>query len=322
MKYLLTNSTDCYYNMAFEEYAFENLDPAESYVSLWRNNNTVVVGRYQNTAAELNETYASEHNVSVVRRLSGGGAVYHDLGNLNYTFIAESDAGQVKADFARFTKPVVEALSTLGVNAELSGRNDLTIDGKKFSGNAQYSKNGRTMHHGTLMFASDLNVISEVLKPPGAKFESKGVKSVRSRVANIGEFTSATMDDFKAALLTSLNAEPLTLTSTQLGEIQELRDTKYALREWNYGKSPPYTMRVEQRFPFGGIEVRLDVENDKIQSVSILGDFFGAPDISGAENTLIGAAPTIDGISKALSRVDISEFIYGLDNEQFINIFR
>ncbi|MDR2530938.1 MAG: lipoate--protein ligase [Oscillospiraceae bacterium] len=319
MKLLETQSTDCYYNLAFEEHCFERLDPSESYVCLWQNLDTIVVGRYQNTAEEVNEPYVREHGVRVVRRLSGGGAVYHDLGNLNYTIIA--DANGTGADFARFTRPVVDALAKLGVHAEISGRNDITIDCKKFSGNAQYSKRGRTMHHGTLLFSSNLDAVADALRPPGAKLESKGIKSVRSRVTNICEHTTAAMRDFSDALLESLFPHGVERSDApDLQAVERLRAEKYALREWNYGMSPPYSVRVSKRFDCGSVELMLDVKGDRIRSASIRGDFFGTPDIDVLERALIGAIPTGEGVAEAISGLEVSEFIYGLTNAQFASI--
>lgn len=177
-------SKDPHFNLALEEYVFYNFDPNEEYVILWQNEPSVIIGRNQNTIEEINAKFIKEHNINVVRRMSGGGAVYHDLGNLNYTFIINSDK-DVISNFKKFTEPIVSALAKLGVKAEFSGRNDITIDGKKFSGNAQHYANNRLLHHGTILFNSDLAVVQEALNVKIDKLKSKGVKSVRSRVTNV-----------------------------------------------------------------------------------------------------------------------------------------
>ena len=184
MYYLESTKTDPSWNLALEQYVFDVLGPRDDCFMLWQNDNTIVVGKHQNTLEEINTDYVKEHGVTVVRRLSGGGAVYHDLGNLNFTFVAENRFGS-EFDFSTFCRPVVDALRSLGVPAEINGRNDMTIEGRKFSGNAQYMKKGRIMHHGTLMYDSDLEAVSRALNVKPDKIESKGLKSVRSRVTNI-----------------------------------------------------------------------------------------------------------------------------------------
>jgi lipoate-protein ligase A len=324
MLFLETGSTDCYYNMAFEEYAFERLDPREEYFSLWQNDNAIVVGRHQNTVAEINQDYVRENDVRVVRRLSGGGAVYHDLGNLNFTFITDSPNTETNApDFAFFTKPVLKALKEIGVHAELSGRNDLTIEGKKLSGNAQLARRGRVLHHGTLMFQTNLDALEAALTPSALKLHGKAVTSVKSRVTNISAHTKATMEAFRAALLDSLfltSDSSLFLSAEAISEISALRAEKYATWDWNYGSSPPYTLRTEKRFPFGVVELLLDVKHGKIETARLFGDFFGFNDLTPLESALRGARLTVDGISAALSGVDIGAFIIGMRNEDLENM--
>lgn len=186
MMYIRSSSTDPYFNLALEQYVFDFLPKTKAYFMLWQNDNTIVVGKHQNTVGEINVSFVKEHGIHVVRRLSGGGAVYHDLGNVNYTFIM--DAGKSnELDISAFCKPVVDALRSLGITAEISGRNDITIDGKKFSGNSQYLKDGRMMHHGTIMYNSDLDTVEKALCVSKDKIISKGINSVRSRVTNIAE---------------------------------------------------------------------------------------------------------------------------------------
>ena len=197
-----TYSTDPTFNLAFEEYVFESMDQNETYFMLWQNDHAIIVGKHQNTIEEINQDFVKEQGIKVVRRLTGGGAVYHDLGNLNFTFIVNNDSGK-PFDFQSFTRPVVKALQSLGVNAEFNGRNDITIDGKKFSGNSQYAKRGRVLHHGTVLFNSKLDTVQNALKVKKDKIESKGVKSVKSRVTNIADYLEPgfTLEDFKKALV-------------------------------------------------------------------------------------------------------------------------
>ena len=321
MQYLETNSFDSAYNLAFEEYAFERLDPRESYLMLWQNENTIVVGRHQNTAAEINADYVRTHGVKVVRRLSGGGAVYHDLGNLNFTFIMDQEGA--KLDFELFTRPVLRALAQLGVQAELSGRNDLTIAGRKFSGNAQYARRGRVMHHGTLMFDSRLDALTQALRPSDSKLEGKAVQSVRSRVTNIREHTDSTMEDFRAALLTALFPEGLAaqpLSESALAEINTLRREKYDTWDWTYGQSPPYTQRREARFPFGGVELLLDVRGGYIHTAKFYGDFFGETDITALEQALTGVRPAPEAVADAVRALDVGRFISGMTVEHLLQL--
>ena len=187
LNYLNIYTTDPAFNLAAEQYVFENLPKDRMYFMLWQNDNAIIIGKYQNTLAEINEKNVLENGMKVVRRLSGGGAVYHDLGNLNFTFIA--DAGELEELNMRvFCQPIVKALAKIGITAEINGRNDITIDGRKFSGNAQYMRSGRIMHHGTIMFDSNLEMVQKALNVDPSKIESKGKKSVRSRVTNIREY--------------------------------------------------------------------------------------------------------------------------------------
>ena len=186
MLYIRNETTNPFYNLAMEEYLF-NLNDKTDYLLLWRNEPTIVIGKHQNTIEEINSDYVREKQIHIVRRITGGGAVYHDLGNLNYSLIIKSDY-EGGYDFRKFTLPIVKALERLNIKAEQSGRNDITIDGKKFSGNAQFVSKGKLLHHGTLLFDSEMEELAKALKVSKDKIESKGIKSVRSRVTNIKEF--------------------------------------------------------------------------------------------------------------------------------------
>ena len=201
-------STDPAFNLALEQYAFDALPRDRSWFLLWRNHNAIVIGRHQNTLAEINEEAVREREVTVVRRLSGGGAVYHDLGNLNFTFI--QDAGQAgQLDMGLFCRPVAQALQAMGVNAQVNGRNDITIDGRKFSGNSQYIREGRVMHHGTILYSSDLETVGQVLRVDPEKIQAKGVRSVRARVTTVRAHMPrpVPLAQFKARLLEEIARE-------------------------------------------------------------------------------------------------------------------
>ena len=185
MIFIESDCHDPYFNLAMEQYVFDRLPREEDYFMLWPNENTIVVGKYQNTAAEVNASFVREHKIPVARRLSGGGAVYHDLGNINYTFITDAQKGS-RLNFEKFCRPLVRVLQSLGVPAQVSGRNDVTIEGMKCSGSSQYIREGRIMHHGTILFDSDLDVLGKALIVPEDKIVSKGVASVRSRVTKSG----------------------------------------------------------------------------------------------------------------------------------------
>lgn len=326
MYYLETKSRDPYYNLAFEEYVFEKLDRSHAYFLLWQNSNTIVVGKYQNTAEEINQGVVYEKGIRVARRLSGGGAVYHDDGNLNFTFIV--DAGNIEDfQFEAFVKPVVKTLEKMGVKAEFNGRNDITIDGMKFSGNSQYMKHGRIMHHGCIMLDSNLASVADALRVRAAKFESKSVKSVRSRVTTINAHTAHkyTMEEFKKLLVETIaetnELEKLELTEEQKLEIEQLRKEKYATWEWNYGKSPKYNMRYEKKFPSGLVSVYLNAEGGRIQDIHFYGDFFGNGNIHGLEEKLKGQ-PLDMSLENVLESAGVENYMAGITAKDIAAMLR
>ena len=316
MIYLESKSHDPYFNLALEEYVFEKLDQNEEYFMLWQNDNTIVVGKYQNTAQEINQEFVDQNHIRVARRLSGGGAVYHDKGNLNFTFIVSEEGHGLQ--FRQFIQPVIRALAKLGIHAEFTGRNDITIDGKKISGNSQYVKRGRIMHHGCILVDSNLTNVSEALRPKEAKFESKSAKSVASRVTTIHACSpkEITVEIFKKALaeevLQGSGAREYELSEADLAEIQKLADEKYRTWEWNYGKSGNYNYQKSQKYDFGMVEISAVVKEGVLQEVHIYGDFFGNGEIADLEQALHGEALDENLAGRIADKIDVDHYIHGM----------
>ena len=307
-------STDPYFNLASEEYLADNLN--DDIFMLWQNSKSVIIGKNQNAFAELDRAFIDAHGIKVVRRLTGGGAVFHDIGNVNYTFITKK--GENSLDFARFCSPIIDALRELGVNAELTGRNDIAANGFKISGNAQCTRGNRLIHHGTLLFDANLNEMAGALRPDPLKLQSKGIDSVRSRVTNLRPLLSEQMDtgefiDYIENYVTEHSdvAEIRPLTKEEQAGIRLLADTKYSTWEWNFGASKNYSRRERRRFEFGSVEAELELSQGRITSVHISGDFFGTRDICELENLLIGTRFEFDDISSLLETFDIGNFIAG-----------
>jgi lipoate---protein ligase len=318
--------TDPRINLAIEEYALKNLDINESYLLFYINKPSIIIGKNQNTIEEINTEYVEDKGIVVVRRLSGGGAVYHDLGNLNFSFITKDD-GESFHNFRKFTEPVIAALNKLGVNAELSGRNDILAEGKKISGNAQFSTRGRMFSHGTLLFNSEMDHVVSALKVKKDKIESKGIKSIRSRVANISEFLNEKIEieDFRSLLLKNIfegnnDIPEYVLTDEDWEKIYQLSEERYQNWEWNYGKSPKFNLQHSHRFPVGSIDVRLEVNKGIIENCKIYGDFFGVGDVSEIENKLKNTRYEKNDIEKALTDTNIAHYFGNVTKEEFINL--
>ncbi|QNU37233.1 lipoate--protein ligase [Geobacillus sp. 44B] len=318
--------TDPRINLAIEEYALKNLDINETYLLFYINEPSIIIGKNQNTIEEINTEYVERNGIHVVRRLSGGGAVYHDLGNLNFSFITKDD-GDSFLNFRKFTEPIIEALKKLGVNAELSGRNDIVVEGRKISGNAQFSTRGRMFSHGTLLFDSKIENIVSALNVKKDKIESKGIKSIRSRVANISEFLKEkmTIEEFRSVLLESIFGKDkeipeYVLTEEDWANIHKLSIERYQNWEWNYGKSPKFNLQHSHRFPAGQIDVRLEVQKGIIRNCKIYGDFFGVGDIGEIEEKLIGKRYEKSEIEKALQDVDIKHYFGNIEKKEFIDL--
>lgn len=317
--------TDPRINLAIEEYALKNLDINETYLLFYINEPSIIIGKNQNSVEEINTEYVESNGIHVVRRLSGGGAVYHDLGNLNFSFITKDD-GESFHNFRKFTEPVIAALKQMGVNAELSGRNDILAEGRKISGNAQFSTRGRMFTHGTLLFNSEMEHIVSSLRVKKDKIESKGIKSVRSRVANISEFLTKKMDieEFRTSLLKFIfqgqEISEYVLTNEDWEKIHQLSKERYQNWDWNYGKSPKFNLQHSHRFPIGQLDVRLEVNKGVIENCKIYGDFFGVGDVSEIESKLKGVRYEKGELEAALKDVDTTYYFGNLSKEEFINL--
>ncbi|MEF3304105.1 lipoate--protein ligase [Paenibacillus sp. GYB003] len=318
--------TDPTLNLALEEYALKHFPADEDYLLFYINEPSIIIGKNQNTVEEINAAYVKENGIHVVRRLSGGGAVYHDLGNLNFSFITNDD-GKSFHNYRKFTEPVVRALQKLGVEAELTGRNDIQVGKRKISGNAQYSTKGRMFSHGTLMFDSELENVVSALNVSEEKIRSKGVKSIRSRVANISEFLGEpiTIGQFRAALLDSIfggaDVPEYRLTEADWEAVRKLADERYRSWDWNYGKSPSFNVRKTKRIEgVGTFDVRLNVEGGKIAEAAVYGDFFGVGDAGEFARRLVGAKYDEAEVSGLLEGVDLSHYFGRITKEQWLEL--
>ena len=319
-------------NLAIETYLLQNMPLDEPILLFYINEPSIIIGRNQNTIEEINKEYVDEKGIHVVRRLSGGGAVYHDLGNLNFSFIMPDDGNSFR-DFKKLTEPIVEALHKLGIEgAQLKGRNDLVIEDKKFSGNAMYSTNGRMFAHGTLMFDSDIDEVVNALKVKKDKIESKGIKSIRSRVTNIKDFLPAdkqamTTEEFRQAILLQIfSVDSVDQVKThELNEedwkaINQISDEYYKNWDWNYGRSPEFNLERQKRFPIGSIEVRLDVADGKIEKAKVFGDFFGLGEIKDVENQLIGTRYEKQALEDSIDQIDLTHYFGNITKEDFLSL--
>jgi lipoate-protein ligase A len=310
------NITDARRNLALEEYVLRNRMGSDDVLLFYINEPSIIIGRNQNTIEEVDSQVVSDRGITVVRRISGGGAVYHDLGNLNFSFMTPSVHGRFNR-YELFTRPVVEVLQDMGVPAELGGRNDILAGGRKISGNAQFARPDRMFSHGTLLFDSNLEDVTAALVPRPGKVESKGVKSIRSRVANISEFLSepGTVIELRERIIERIfgtrdrSAIPtLELTDADRAGIDALVQTKYGTWSWNYGENPPSNIQRSRRFPAGEIDVRINVVAGRIAGVRIFGDFMGREEVAELEALMLGVAYDRDSIAAALDGVQLDDY--------------
>lgn len=323
--YMETGSTDPHFNLAFEEYVLLHRRSG-NYLLLWQNDNTIVIGQNQNTEEEINSKTVEELGINVVRRTTGGGAVYHDLGNLNYSFITDVEDAE-KLTMEQFTVPVVTALKALGLDAEASGRNDITVSGKKVSGTAQRMHKDRILYHGTLLFDSDPRVIEAALRVDPEKFSSKSAKSVRSRVGNIRDMLpegrrDMKIEDLKEHILREISAgsfERGSLDENELLEVERLRTDKYEKWEWNYGRSPAFSMKKKRRWDGGSLEVRAFVEKSGIISeIAFYGDYLSLRPADVIVEAIKGIRLKKDEIGAVLDKYQLKEYFGSITKEEIL----
>lgn len=346
MLFISDNSTDPYRNLAEEEFLLKY--KTEPIFRLWRNDNAIIVGKYQNALAEIDADYVKDHNIKVVRRLTGGGAVFHDLGNINFTFIQERiQEEDTSAMFRRYTSPILEALNSLGVKAYLEGRNDLLIDGKKFSGNAVCIWKNRVLQHGTLLFDSSMNDLSSALKSRPEKFIGKAVKSTRSRVTNIKEHLN-NLD--RSSLPGSLpwqgagnpdvlwfmnflgdyvcshwngreKAIKYELSKADNDAVETLKSIKYSTDCWNFGTSPEYSLSNIRKFSGGILEFYFTVDEGIITDLNVRGDYFFTAQTEEFIKKMIGTMHTKEAITKKVSALNTDAYFANINSDDIVNMF-
>ena len=323
-KFILNEFTSPSFNLALEEYLLNNFTEGEI-IMLWRNDPSVIIGKNQNAYAEIDSDYVKQNNITVVRRLTGGGAVFHDLGNINYTLISDYK-NESFGDFSRLAAPICEFLSQLGVSATLSGRNDITVDGAKISGTAQTVKNGRNLAHGTLLYDADISALSKALRPNVKKLEDKAVRSVKSRVTNVKQLCKSTLtaEQFMKALsdyfLSCKDCELYSLSDADIVAAKKIEQEKYSKWEWNFGFSPDFSLKTEKKYPFGIVECHLNTHDGRICDIRFFGDFFGVKSIDALEAELKDAKFERDEISDRLKNITDSDYIGGVTENELADL--
>lgn len=324
MKCIISPFKTCYENIGSEEYFLSHFDDDIFY--LYINSPSVIVGRHQNTYAEVNHDYVRNNGIAVVRRLSGGGAVYHDHGNLNYGFITRDSGKDLNEVFRELTVPIINVLRKLGADACFSGRNDLVIEEKKISGVAQYHTGGKVLLHGTLLFSADLSKVSQSLNADPRKFQDKSVKSVKSRVTNISPFLYRPMDieEFAAILSREVvsqfpETEQYELTDRDKEQIRYLADYKYSTWEWVYGNSPSFSYWSELKYEKGILDIGMNVKEGIISELKIYGDYFGTRDIEDMTRKFLGVPYEKSAVEYVLLSIPLSDYIFELPSERLLD---
>jgi len=327
MVYIEAKSTDAAFHFSIEEYITRRYPWGERVMMIWQADKCVMIGNNQIAEAEVDMGYARENGIQVVRRSSGGGAIYTDLGTLLFTMIQPHTTGRYPLDLAKeeVAAPVVDALIKMGVPAALEGRNDMLVDGKKVSGLAQYVRHGRVCTHGSLLYNADLEMLARVLSVDDEKISSKALKSVRSRVANLKGYMSRDFsalefrEQLKHHLFSCRDVRELELEWHDLGEVDQIYLEKYGNPSWTLGQSPKFSLHNGKRFPGGRVEVYLDAVKGAVSSCSIRGDFLGVAPIQGLEAALEGIPFEYHAFVKALEGITIAPYLGGITKDELLS---
>ncbi len=318
----ISKSTNPAYNLACEEYLLT--EKSEEFLFLWRSEPSVIIGRNQNAHAEINLDFVQNNNIPVIRRLTGGGAVFHDLGNINFSYIINSESFvDLKSQFSK----IVNFLKSIGLDATFSGRNDITVDGYKISGTAQVSKKGRAIVHGTLLFSADLSVLADALNPNPLKLQSKGIASVKSRVTNICKLKATDktpvefMNDLYSFLLKNENCSEFSFSDEEIKKMQELKASKYDTWNWNFGDAPKFTMEKSVLSGCGLLTANYTVRNGLIENIRFFGDFNALREIHELEKLFVGLSTNPDLLKEQIGTIDFTSFIQNAEAEDFLKLF-
>jgi len=315
MRYLRNTSTDPYFNMAFDEYCLERLPSGENFFFLWRNRPSVIIGLNQNAYSEVNLNYLKDNNITLARRVTGGGAVYHDLQNLNYTFVGENVS----------PAPFVKALTVLGLNAELTGRNDIFVDGRKVSGYARRVWHDREIVHGTMMYNVDLEELTRVLSTEGSKMEAKGIASVRSRVANLKPYLPqfSSIEEVQRALedILSEGDGEYILPEEALSEIAREAESRFSSWEWVFGRSREADIERTAKLPCGSVTARISTDHGHIERVTFEGDFIGGNNANALEEILTGVRFDAASVRERLLSEDVGKYFDNTTTENIVTLF-
>ena len=322
MIYIENMSHDPWFNLALEEY-FLHMNIEEDIISLWQNDRSVIIGRHQNTLEQINQKYTTDNDIKIARRMTGGGAVYHDLGNLNYTFIT-TVKDRENLDFRRFAQPVVDAVKLLGAELEITGRNDLTLNGRKVSGTAQAGIGNRILFHGTILFDVNERDMAEALQVDTKKLQAKGVKSVRNRVVNLKPHLASGTDiaGIKKAKISVLSDRYDVRQYIPAGNdrlcINELMAKKYASDMWIYGESKEGNFHNKCRFDGGEVEVVMSLKEGRIEECNVYGDFLGIYGVEKIEEMLKGKLYKYETVKACLKKVRMADYFGNITAEELL----
>ena len=312
MRYLINNCTDAHWNMAHDEFLLEGLR-GDAVFCLWQNAPAVIIGLNQSAYAEVNLPYLEEHGIKLARRVTGGGAVYHDLGNLNYSIVGPAREVESYYDL------MADALRRLGLPAERTGRNDIMVDGLKCSGWAKRLSKDRMMIHGTLMWDVDFEALTEALAVPGSKLSAAGIASVRSRVCNLRPLLPQfkTLEEFRDALhgILADGSQEISLTEAQKAQIIKRMNEKFSTWEWIYGRSPKTEFKSTKKFPCGTVTAHYTLTHGVFSELEFTGDFIGNRPALELSAALIGKR-----LEDVLSQ-PVQDYFEGVTPQEFLSVF-